>query len=128
MSNLIKILVVDDEVVIHKLFEKILGGEGYQLLFATSGAEGLEQFRAEQPDVLVLDFRMLGVTGDEFMDELSDSDLARVPIIMISGHATPEIDLSERNQRKLFAFFEKPFFEVNQLKQSIDLAAQRKRH
>lgn len=125
MSDMSKILIVDDEVVIHKLLHKMLSAESYQLIFSTNGEEGLSLFKAEKPDVVILDYRMLGATGDEFMERLTDSELARTSIIMISGHAEPDIDLSERNQRKLFAYFEKPFFELAKLKESIDLAAKR---
>jgi CheY-like chemotaxis protein len=127
VSSPSKVLVVDDEVVIHKLFQKMLASEPYQLFFATDGEDGLAQFKAERPDVVVLDYRMLGATGDEFMERLSDSELARTSIIMISGHAVPDIDLSERNQRKLFAYFEKPFFEMGKLKQAIEQAVERNR-
>ncbi len=120
-----KILIVDDEEVIHKLFRKMLPEDSYHLIFSTNGEEGLSLFEEEKPDVVILDYRMLGATGDEFMERLTDSQLARTSIIMISGHAVPDIDLSERNQRKLFAYFEKPFFEMAKLKESIDQAIKR---
>ncbi len=124
MSEKSKILIVDDETVIHKLFQKMFSGsEQYELLFATNGEDGLSQLEQEQPAVVVLDYRMLGATGDEFMTRLSDYQHDQVKIIMISGHAVPEMDLSERNQRKLFAYFEKPFFEITKLKQTIEEAA-----
>ena len=124
MSEKRKILIVDDEMVIHKLFQKMFSGsEQYELLFATDGEGGIKLFEQEQPNVVVLDYRMLGATGDEFMTRLSDYDHDQTKIIMISGHAVPETDLSERNQRKLFAYFEKPFFEITKLKQTIEAAA-----
>ena len=127
MSDLSKILIVDDEEVIHKLFRKMLAADSYQLYFATNGEDGLAQFQTEKPEVVILDYRMLGATGDEFMERLTDSELARTSIIMISGHAVPDIDLSERNQRKLFAYFEKPFFEMGKLKETIERAVARNR-
>ena len=124
MSDQPKVLIVDDEVVIHKLFTKLLSDQDYQLFFASNGEDGLELFEQESPTVVVLDFRMLGATGDELMTRLSDSQLAKTSIIMISGHAVPDIDLSERNQRKLYAYYEKPFFELAKLKETIAEAAQ----
>lgn len=124
MSKKRKILIVDDEMVIHKLFQKMFASsDQYELLFTTDGESGLSLFEQEQPSVVVLDYRMLGATGDEFMTRLSDYDHDQTKIIMISGHAVPEMDLSERNQRKLFAYFEKPFFEITKLKQTIEEAA-----
>ncbi len=127
MSEQAKILIVDDEEVIHALFRKMFASSNYSMSFATSGEEGLEMFRQIKPDVVLLDYRMLGATGDEFMSELDDVLLSRTSIIMISGHAVPEIDLSERNRRKLFAYFEKPFFEITKLKQTIVDAIERNR-
>ena len=121
------VLIVDDEEVIHKLFRKMLAEEQYTLYFSTNGEDGLEQFATLKPDLVILDYRMLGATGDEFMERLTDSELARTSIIMISGHAVPDIDLSERNRRKLFAYFEKPFFEMGKLKETIERAVARNR-
>ena len=125
MSDQPKVLIVDDEVVIHRLFTKLLEKEGYQLLFAVNGEDGLELFEREHPQVILLDYRMLGMTGDEFMTQLTDSLIEQTAIIMVSGHAVPDVDLTQRNQQKLFAYFEKPFFEMEKLKQSIHEASAR---
>ena len=125
MSDQPKVLNVDDEVVIHRLFTKLLEKEGYQLLFAVNGEDGLELFEREHPQVILLDYRMLGMTGDEFMTQLTDSQIEQTAIIMVSGHAVPDVDLTQRNQQKLFAYFEKPFFEMEKLKQSIHEASAR---
>ncbi len=127
MSDIPKILIVDDEEVIHALFTKMLASTSYQLLFSRNGEEGLALFNSEKPNVVILDYRMLGATGDEFMERLDDVELSKTPIIMISGHAEPEEDLSERNRRKLFAYFEKPFFEITELKKTIDSAVEHSR-
>ncbi len=123
MSDKIKVLVVDDEEVIHRLFRKMLAAEPYELLFSTNGEEGLELIREQRPKVIILDYRMMGMTGDELMTKLTDQELEESLVVMVSGHAVPDIDLTERNKSKLFAYFEKPFFEMARLKETIKQAA-----
>lgn len=60
-----KILVIDDEQGIRNLLDTLLRRKGYDVLLAESGRKGLELFRREHPDVIVLDLKMPEMDGIE---------------------------------------------------------------
>ncbi len=84
-----KILVVDDEEHIIELVELYLGKEGYSVLSASEGAEALEKFGVEKPDLLVLDIMLPGMDGLEVLRTIRKS--SRVPVIMLTARES-EVD------------------------------------
>jgi DNA-binding response OmpR family regulator len=89
MAN--KILVVDDDFRTLKLVGLVLDQEGYDVLAAESGEEGLEKARAQDPDLIILDIRMPGLDGYEVAQRLrSDPATADVPILMLTARAELE--------------------------------------
>lgn len=81
-----RILVVDDEPDIVRLLTFALQADGYHVIAAKSGSEGLERVRQERPDVVILDVMMPGMDGFEVCNELrSKPDTAGLPIIMLSA-------------------------------------------
>ncbi len=80
-----KILVVDDDEHILRLYKEELEDEGYQVVMAQTGARGLELFERENPDLVTLDILipdMDGITLLRRMKELKP----RVPIIMSTAY------------------------------------------
>jgi CheY-like chemotaxis protein len=58
-----KVLVIDDEQGIRSLLDTLLRRKGYDVVLAESGRKGLELFRRERPDVIVLDLKMPEMDG-----------------------------------------------------------------
>ena len=86
------ILAIDDEKDILKLIQYNLEREGYQVLTAKNGEEGLETARAKKPDLVVLDLMMPGIDGLEVCKILrSNKDTRAIPIIMLTAKSS-EID------------------------------------
>ena len=82
------VLVVDDDPVILKLLEVNFEMEGFQVVRAADGAEGLERARAVLPDIVVLDVMMPRMTGYEVAKALrEDDDTAHIPIIFVTARA-----------------------------------------
>ncbi len=81
-----KILVVDDEENKCKLYKDELEGEGYEVVTAQTGAEGMELFKKENPDLVTLDIYMSH--KDEGIDLLRQMKEMgpRVPIIMLTAY------------------------------------------
>jgi two-component system cell cycle response regulator len=83
-----KILVVDDDFRTLKLVGLVLDQEGYDVIAAESGEEGLEKARAQNPDLIILDILMPGLDGYEVAQRLrSDPATADVPILMLTARA-----------------------------------------
>ena len=96
-------LVVDDERDIREVVVEALEAEGYAVLDARDGAEGLRQLRAHHPDVVLLDLMMPGMNGWEFCAARTrEPDLCAIPVIVISA-------MERVNGLDAQAFLQKPF-------------------
>ena len=81
-------LVVDDDPVILKLLEVNFEMEGFTVLTAKDGEEGIDVARAEQPDLIVSDIMMPKKSGLELVTALKgDSTTSDIPIILLSAKA-----------------------------------------
>ena len=81
-----KILIVEDEADIRELIEYKLGQEGYRVLVAADGDEGLELVRQAAPDLLLLDLMLPGLDGLEICRRLRKDPLTeKLPIIMVTA-------------------------------------------
>ena len=81
-----KILVVDDEEDILELVRYNLSREGYKILCAASGEEGLKTARAENPDLIVLDLMLPGIDGLDVARRLkSDDNTRKIRIVMLTA-------------------------------------------
>jgi DNA-binding response OmpR family regulator len=82
------VLLVDDDPVILKLLEVNFDMEGFGVLIAHDGEEGIDVARRERPDVIVSDIMMPKVSGIELVTELKgDPDTSDIPIILLSAKA-----------------------------------------
>jgi CheY-like chemotaxis protein len=82
------VLVVDDEFGIVDVVETVLTDEGYRVLTACNGRQGLERLSAEKPDVVLLDFMMPILGGAEMLAAMAAEPAYRhIPVIMISSLA-----------------------------------------
>ena len=82
----IKILLVDDEPDILDILGKKLEVEGFWVVRASDGNEGLRKTREEKPDLVLLDIMMPNKNGFTMLRELqSDEELRKIPVIMVSA-------------------------------------------
>ena len=82
------VLLVDDDPVILKLLQVNFEMEGYTVITAGDGAEGLARARAERPDIVLLDIMMPKMDGLEVTRALkSDKETKSIPIILLSAKA-----------------------------------------
>jgi two-component system, NtrC family, nitrogen regulation response regulator NtrX len=101
-----RILVIDDETAIRDSMRMILEYEGYEVLTAATGEEGVSIVEREAPDLVFLDVKMPGMDGLEVLQRLRH--LADVsPVVIISGHATISTAV-EATRLGAFDFIEKP--------------------
>ncbi|MDF1543830.1 MAG: response regulator transcription factor [bacterium] len=81
-----KILVVEDDPDIRELVGYNLRKEGYKVLFASSGVDGLEMAIFERPDLILLDIMLPGMDGFQVCREIRRSDVvSKTPIIMMTA-------------------------------------------
>jgi DNA-binding response OmpR family regulator len=83
-----QLLVVEDDPVILRLLEVNFELEGFGVLLAHDGAEGLDVAKAKRPDLIVTDIMMPRMSGTELVQALkADPATAAIPIILLSAKA-----------------------------------------
>jgi CheY-like chemotaxis protein len=101
------ILVVDDEWAIAEVLESLLGDEGYRVIVASNGRQGLERLTEWPLDLVMLDFMMPIMDGPAMLAALKDNPAtAEIPVILMSS--LPEETVAERCHGYA-AFLRKPF-------------------
>ena len=83
-----KILVVDDDPDILEAISMILDSQGYKVVTARDGMEGLANLKAEKPDLLILDLLMPKMDGFAVCKELQDPRWAKykgIPILILTS-------------------------------------------
>jgi CheY-like chemotaxis protein len=104
-----KILVIDDEPDVVSYLTTFLEDEGFSVISARDGPDGIAKARSERPDLITLDITMPGMSGIEVLTVLRrDRDLNPIPIIVITGVASFQRQLTFRGVRPPEAFMPKP--------------------
>lgn len=80
-----KILVVDDEKNILKLYQAELEDEGYTVVTANSGEAGLSAFEKEDPDLVTLDILMPDMDGIQVLRQMKEKK-PNIPVIMLTAY------------------------------------------
>lgn len=121
------ILVIDDEPDIVTFLTMLLEDNGYRVISAQNGQQGLDAAKAEKPDLITLDITMPEKSGVKFYREMkSDPGLSDVPIIIVTGVSGDfEQFISGRKQvPPPEGYISKPIEEETILKTIVDLIGQ----
>jgi signal transduction histidine kinase/DNA-binding response OmpR family regulator len=79
------VLVIDDEAAVRDLMQRFLSREGFRVVTASSGEEGLRRARELRPDAITLDVMMPGMDGWAVLSALkADPGVAAIPVIMLT--------------------------------------------
>jgi len=100
------ILVVDDEPRVRESIRSILEDEGYSVIEASDGQEGLARVAGDRPDTVLLDIWMPDLDGIEVLRGIKQMD-ADLPVIIMSGHGTIETAVKAA-KLGAYDFLEKP--------------------
>ena len=83
-----KVLVVDDEIHIVHVVAIKLRNNGYEVISAENGAEGLKLALKEKPDIIVTDYQMPAMTGLELVEKLRQHEETRnTPVVMLTARS-----------------------------------------
>ena len=102
-----QILVVDDEPNLRRVLSAQLSRDGYDVLTAENGEQGLEMLREHHIDLVITDLKMPRVDGMELLRAALDSD-SELPVVMITAHATVDTAV-EALKTGAFDYLTKPF-------------------
>ena len=85
-----RILCIEDETNIRDLLQLVLQGAGYTVLLADNGTDGLAQAREQQPDLILLDLMLPGLSGQSVCRELKEDGATRnIPLVMVTAKTQP---------------------------------------
>jgi len=111
-----RILVIDDSLMLLGFVEEILTEANYQVLTAGTSQEGLQAARQQKPDLILLDYLLPDLPGDELSQRLSeDESTAHIPVLFMSGFGTDLEDAQARSENVL-GILHKPFTSDSLLK------------
>ena len=83
-----KILVVEDDPLISRMYQKIFGFEGFDVEMAGDGEEGWEKVKTIKPTIVLLDIMMPKMNGLQVLDKMKlDPDTKKIPVIMLTNLA-----------------------------------------
>jgi CheY-like chemotaxis protein len=109
VSNLGRVLVVDDDDVIRQLITVNLELEGFEVTTATDGQDCLDKVKGVNPAVITLDIMMPRLDGWEAASRLrADPDTAGIKVVLLSARAQ-EADLQRGDRIGVDAYLTKPF-------------------
>jgi two-component system, response regulator, stage 0 sporulation protein F len=102
-----RILIVDDAGPVVVLCVNVLQALGYAVKGANRGEAAMEMIRKESFDLMVLDYKMPGMTGFEVFEQARPLH-PNMAVVLVTGHGTPDI-VNEANRLGFNAILLKPF-------------------
>jgi len=80
------ILVIEDDKFLRELISRKLTGEGFDVLEAVDGEDGVKKIKEEKPDIVLLDLILPGIDGFEVLAKLRDDpEISSIPVIILSN-------------------------------------------
>jgi len=108
-KNSVKILIIDDEPDLVTMVTLRLEANGYQVIFACDGQEGLGKARNEKPDLIILDLMLPKIDGYKVCRLLKfDEKYKKIPVILFTARAQ-ESDIKVGEDVGADAYLTKPF-------------------
>ena len=84
-----RVLVVDDDPVVCKSFDRVLTSKGYAVVTASDGEEAMRKIAAEKYDAVFTDIKMPGMDGIAVAEQIR-AQRPWLPVVIVSGYATDE--------------------------------------
>lgn len=115
-----KILLVEDDALLSKLYQKKLTVDGFDVVVCHDGQEGFEKMKAWQPDLVLMDMMMPKLNGIQTLEKAkADMQTKHIPIIMLtnmSGVGDAELALSKGAASYLVKSDQKPAEVIEQVR------------
>lgn len=102
-----KVLIVDDDVDLVAVMKSVLVKEGYNVITAPNGKDGLAEAKKEKPNLILLDINMPVMDGFLFADQFNrEPEIAKIPLIALTSYV--ESGLGEPVPLQVAEYVKKP--------------------
>ena len=92
MEDDVTVLLIEDDVAAAEMYRLRLVADGYLVMIARDGHEGLRMAADEAPDFIYLDLRLPGLDGFEVLERLrADAATMHIPVIILTNYGEPEL-------------------------------------
>jgi DNA-binding response OmpR family regulator len=110
MNNKKRILCIEDEAEMIELMRLVLEREGFEVIGAMGGEQGLKVVKTEKPDLILLDLMMPGMDGWEVYRQMrADRELADIPVVIVTAKAQSIDKVLGLQVAKVADYITKPF-------------------
>jgi len=120
---MIKILIVEDDPLMSRMYQKIFKFEGFEVETAQDGEEGFEKIKKSQPTLVLLDIMMPKINGLQVLEKMKlDPDIKTIPVIMLTnlaGSQDAEAALSKGAVKYIIKSENEPKQVVNMVKEIL---------
>ena len=115
-----KILVIDDEVLLLRVYEKKLKHEGFEVVTAQSSREGLEKAKSTKPHLILLDILMPSMDGFQVLERLkSDPETKEIPVMFLTNLSKEGGNIQKGLEKGAVAYLEKVRFRPSEVIKKI---------
>ena len=118
------ILIIDDEVGMRKYLQRLFVDNGYRVVSASNGEQGLEELARSAPDLVLVDLKMPKVDGIEFLKEAKKKS-STLPIIIMTAYGSMESAI-EAMKLGAYDYINKPF-DMDEILLAVNKALEKKR-
>jgi DNA-binding response OmpR family regulator len=120
MSDQSKILLVEDDPMVVKMYQRKLTMEGFSLTLAFNGEEGLEALKKDKPDIVLLDVMMPKMNGIEMLKIVkADANLKDVPVVILTNLGDRQEDVQKCKDIGAEDYWVKASMPLNEISRRI---------
>ena len=92
MEDDVKVLLIEDDEAASEMYRLRLAADGYSVVIARDGEEGLVMAEKEQPDLIYLDLRLPKLDGFQVLERLREiPGTAAIPVVILTNYGEPEL-------------------------------------
>jgi len=122
-----KVLLIEDDQLMIRLYKTKFGMEGYKINVATDGAQGLKLASSDPPDAILLDIVMPGMDGFEVLRRLKKNPKTKdIPVLILTALPGDEEIIQKATQLGALDFVEKPDYTLGEVISKVRLVLKRK--
>ena len=103
------ILLIDDDANMEVIARRVFTRAGFEFLYAKTAEQGFELVRQRRPDLILLDYMLPDMDGEEFLRRYRELDYPQVPVVMLTCRADKDERVTTYFRLGLKAFLVKPF-------------------